>query len=90
MDGRLEQTATAATVSYVDAKSGKTVYAHHARLDGLRPDTAYLYAAVHDGAAPHFSTLRTAPRGRAAFTFTSFGDQGTPTSMPRPPARRGR
>jgi hypothetical protein len=79
LDGRLERTVPAATVSYVDAKSTRTVFAHHARLDGLHADTAYLYAALHDGAAPRFSTLRTAPRGRARLTFTSFGDQGTPT-----------
>jgi hypothetical protein len=79
MDGRLERTLAAETVSYEDAKSRRTVYAHHARIDGLRPDTAYLYAAMHDGAAPQCATFRTAPRGRAAFTFTSFGDQGTPT-----------
>ena len=79
IDGRLERTVMAATVSYVDGKSRQTVYAHHAKLQGLRPDTDYLYAAVHDGAAPEVSTFRTAPRGRAPFTFTSFGDQGTPT-----------
>lgn len=79
LDGRLEQTAPAATVSYVDAKSGQMVYAHHATIAGLRADTSYLYGALHDGAEPRFNTLRTAPRGRAAFTFTSFGDQGTPT-----------
>ncbi len=95
LDGTLERTAMARTVSYVDAKSGKPAYAHHARLEGLKPDTSYLYLAVHDGAAAAFSTLRTAPRGRARFTFTSFGDQGTPTvgrlfeppegvSLPRP------
>ncbi|HXA38391.1 MAG TPA: metallophosphoesterase family protein [Phenylobacterium sp.] len=79
MDGRLEQQAAAATVSYVDGKSGQVVYAHHAKLGGLRPDTPYIYGALHDGATPQFATFRTAPRGRAAFTFTSFGDQGTPT-----------
>src|SRR5580693_9042136 len=52
LDGRLEQTVEARTVSYADAKSGKTVYAHHAKLDGLRPGAAYLYGALHDGAAP--------------------------------------
>jgi len=78
-DGRLERTVAATAVTYVDGKSGRTVYVYHATLDGLRPDTTYLYAALHDGAAPSFSTFRTAPRGRAAFTFTSFGDQGTPT-----------
>jgi hypothetical protein len=79
LDGALERTVEASTVSYTDAKSGQVVYAHHANLDGLRADAAYLYGAVHEGAAPQFSTFRTAPRGRAPFTFTSFGDQGTPT-----------
>jgi len=79
LDGRLEQTAAAETVSYADGKSGHVVYAHHATLDGLRADTAYLYGALHDGAEPRVSTFRTAPKGRARLTFTSFGDQGTPT-----------
>ena len=54
---------------------------------------------MHDGAEPEFGTFRTAPRGRAPFTFTSFGDQGTPTlgkkfvppagvTMPNPPYRQ--
>jgi hypothetical protein len=78
-DGRLERTVAARTASYVDAKSKRTVHAHHARIGGLMADTAYMYAAVHEGAQPGFGSFRTAPRGRAAFTFTSFGDQGTPT-----------
>lgn len=69
----------AVTRSYVDAKSGWSVYAHHARIAGLQPDSDYLYLAVHAGAAPEGGSLRTAPRGRKPFTFTSFGDQGTPT-----------
>ena len=79
LDGRLVQAADAETVRYTDAKSGAVVHAHHATLSGLRADETFLYAALHDGAAPRFGTFRTAPRGRAAFTFTSFGDQGTPT-----------
>ena len=79
LDGRLEQTVDAEATGYTDAKSGQTVYAYHAKLTGLRADRPYLYAAMHDGAAPEFATFRTAPRGRAPFTFTSFGDQGTPT-----------
>jgi 3',5'-cyclic AMP phosphodiesterase CpdA len=79
LDGKLEQTVKAAETSYLDAKSDKRVYAYHAKLSGLQPDFAYLYGAMHDGAAPEFATFRTAPRGRAPFTFTSFGDQGTPT-----------
>jgi phosphodiesterase/alkaline phosphatase D-like protein len=79
LDGKLEQTAVAKSVSYTDAKANKVVYAYHAKIGGLKPDTAYLYSAIHDGAKPEFGTFRTAPRGRSAFTFTSFGDQGTPT-----------
>ncbi|MFI4933799.1 MAG: metallophosphoesterase [Caulobacterales bacterium] len=79
MDGRLQQVVEARTASYADAKSGQVVYAYHAKIDGLAADTGYLYGAMHDGAPPEFGTFRTAPRGRARFTFTSFGDQGTPT-----------
>ncbi|MFK5600184.1 purple acid phosphatase family protein [Methylobacterium sp. HMF5984] len=78
-DGRLEQTADAAPSEYVDSKSRRTVHAYHAKLGGLEPNTTYMYAAMHEGADPDFGSFRTAPRGRAAFTFTSFGDQGTPT-----------
>ncbi len=76
------------TTSYVDAQSGVTVYAHHVTVGGLRDDHSYAYAAVHDGAQAEFGSFTTAPRGRAAFTFTSFGDQGTPTTGRRyvPPA----
>jgi hypothetical protein len=89
LDGRLEQQANAETISYRDAKSGQTVFAHHAKLDRLRANSSYLYGALHDGAEPDFGTFRTAPGGRAPFTFTSFGDQGTPTMGRRykpPPA----
>jgi 3',5'-cyclic AMP phosphodiesterase CpdA len=79
LDGKFEQTVEAAPTSYTDAKSGQHVYAYHAKLRRLQADAAYLYAAMHDGAEPEFATFRTAPRGRAPFTFTSFGDQGTPT-----------
>lgn len=78
-DGTFEKTWSAIPKSYTDAKSGQTVYAYHAKVDGLRADSAYLYAALHDGASPQFGTFRTAPTGRRAFSFTSFGDQGTPT-----------
>lgn len=79
LDGKFEQTVEAAPTSYTDGKSGQRVYAYHTSLRGLQADTAYLYAAMHDGAEPELATFRTAPRGRAPFTFTSFGDQGTPT-----------
>ncbi|MFJ9459013.1 purple acid phosphatase family protein [Kitasatospora sp. NPDC101447] len=78
-NGGFGHTVQAATRTYRDAASGTEVQAHHARLTGLHPDTDYVYAAVHDGTTPELGTVRTAPRGRSAFTFTSFGDQGTPT-----------
>ncbi len=78
-DGKLERTVAAIATSYLDAKSNKTVFAYHATLTALQPGRAYMYAALHDGMEPEFGTFRTMPRGRAAFTFTSFGDQGTPT-----------
>jgi hypothetical protein len=79
LDGKLVQMVEANEASYTDAKSGQVVYAYHAELGRLQADSAYLYAALHEGAEPEFGTFRTAPRGRAPFTFTSFGDQGTPT-----------
>jgi 3',5'-cyclic AMP phosphodiesterase CpdA len=79
LDGRLLHSVDALERSYTDAKSDRMVYAYHARINGLKSDHAYLYAALHEDAAPEFGSFSTAPRGRAAFSFTSFGDQGTPT-----------
>jgi 3',5'-cyclic AMP phosphodiesterase CpdA len=73
------RTVPARTITYRDAKSGTEVRVNHARLANLTPGSDYLYAAVHDGATPEVGTFRTAPSGRAAFSFTSFGDQATPT-----------
>jgi Calcineurin-like phosphoesterase/Purple acid Phosphatase, N-terminal domain len=87
-DGKFEQTVEARSVSYTDGKSRQVAYAYHASLGRLQPASTYMYGALHDGAAPEFGTFRTSPRGRAAFTFTSFGDQGTPTTGKKfvPPA----
>ncbi len=63
-DGRFEQTAAATPTSYSDGKSSQAVYAYHAKLAGLQPDSAYMYGAVHDGAAPEFGTFQTAPLRR--------------------------
>ena len=79
-NGTFEQMVDAKRVQYTDAKSQRIVYAWHAAFRGLQADSVYMYGAIHDGAAPEFATFRTAPRGRAPFTFTSFGDQGTPTA----------
>ncbi|WP_375489168.1 purple acid phosphatase family protein [uncultured Jatrophihabitans sp.] len=78
VDGGYGKSADAQTRTYVDGTSGRTVYVHHARIDGLRPDTEYLYSVHHQGATPDAATFRTAPARRAPFTFTSFGDQATP------------
>ncbi len=88
LDGSYELAVPATLASYLDAKTKQTVIAHHAKLTGLHADTEYMYFAVHDGAAPEFGSFRTAPTGRSRFTFTSFGDQGTPTAARRfvPPA----
>ncbi|MBO0854805.1 MAG: metallophosphoesterase family protein [Nocardia sp.] len=72
-------TVQARTRAYKDAASGTEVHTHHARLTGLNPATDYIYAAGHDGTSPELGTWRTAPAGRTAFRFTSFGDQGTPS-----------
>ena len=66
LDGKLDRTVPVKSASYIDAKSKQAVYAHHAKIADLKPDTAYLYGALHDGAAPEFGTFRTSPRGRAA------------------------
>ncbi len=85
----LGRTVAAETRTYRDAKSGKEVRVNHARLTNLNPDTDYVYAAVHDGAEPEQGTVRTAPSGRKALRFTSFGDQSTPTLERLPDGRYG-
>jgi len=79
LSGHLEAIVEARQASYTDAKTGQAVYAYHAKFDGLEASSSYLYGAVHDGADAEFGTFQTSPRGRSRFTFTSFGDQGTPT-----------
>jgi Calcineurin-like phosphoesterase/Purple acid Phosphatase, N-terminal domain len=78
-DGKFERMVVAKPSSYTDEKSSRVVYAYHAKIGQLLADSVYMYGAIHDGAVPEFGTFRTSPRGRASFTFTSFGDQGTPT-----------
>src|ERR1700761_4861897 len=67
---------------YADGLSGETVWTYHARIDGLRPGATYAYLVTADNDAnaadPFSATFRTAPQGRAAFRFTSYGDLATP------------
>ena len=71
----------AAERSCTDALSGTVTWAYHARVDGLRPGATYGYAVTADNdsnaADPFSATFTTAPEGRAAFRFTSFGDLAT-------------
>jgi Calcineurin-like phosphoesterase/Purple acid Phosphatase, N-terminal domain len=72
--------------SYQDQTEGSYVYAYSAVLSGLLPNTAYVYA-ISDGNGNYFptpaapATFTTAPSGRTAFTFSSYGDLATPTAI---------
>ncbi|MBS2962815.1 metallophosphoesterase family protein [Actinocrinis puniceicyclus] len=88
-DGGFGHEVRAETRTYIDAASTREVYVHHAQLTDLRPDTTYIYAALADGALPDAGTFRTAPTGRAPFTFTSFGDQSVPSVAWLPGAGSG-
>jgi Purple acid Phosphatase, N-terminal domain/Calcineurin-like phosphoesterase len=69
-----------------DPRSGVVTWTYHARVDGLRPGATYGYAVTADNDAsaadPFSATFTTAPEGRAAFRFTSFGDLGTSPGWP--------
>jgi hypothetical protein len=64
--------------SYTDTRTGEVVWTYHAFVDELRPAATYGYAVTADNdgnaADPFSATFTTAPDGRAAFRFTSFGD----------------
>lgn len=65
---------------YTDGLNGETVYTYHAAIMGLRPATSYSYTVATDNdrsAQPFSASFTTAPVGRAAFRFTSFGDLAT-------------
>ncbi len=63
---------------------GEVSWTYHALVDGLRPGGTYGYAVTADNdrnaTDPFSATFRTAPQGRAAFRFTSFGDLATPNA----------
>ncbi|WP_239404689.1 metallophosphoesterase family protein [Frankia sp. Cj3] len=76
--GGLDREVPAVTRVYTDGVTGMDVINHHALLRNLEPDAMYVYEVLHDRIARvEGGTLRTAPDGRARFTFTCFGDQGT-------------
>jgi Purple acid Phosphatase, N-terminal domain/Calcineurin-like phosphoesterase len=69
---------------YADAPDGEVGWTYHAPVDALRPGATYGYAVTADNdrnaADPFSATFRTAPEGRAAFRFTSFGDLTAPNA----------
>jgi hypothetical protein len=77
---------------YADPRGGEVAWTYHALVDGLRPGATYGYAVTADNdgnaADPFSATFRTAPEGRAAFRFTSFGDLTAPDAAGPGPASR--
>ena len=70
--------------TYTDGLSGQTVFTYHATLTDLEPATSYRYTVTADNdrrrAQPFAASFRTAPRGRAPFRWTSYGDLATPVA----------
>jgi Calcineurin-like phosphoesterase/Purple acid Phosphatase, N-terminal domain len=71
--------------TYTDGLNGETVYTYHAFVAGLEPGAPHTYrvTAANDAnaGAPFSGSFQTAPQGRAAFRFTSFGDLATPNTQ---------
>ena len=82
VDGRTVVPAVQRT--YTDGINGETVWTYHARIRGLGPGSRHSYTVTADNDTnanhPFAGSFRTAPRGRAAFRFTSFGDLATPNT----------
>jgi Calcineurin-like phosphoesterase/Purple acid Phosphatase, N-terminal domain len=80
----LGKTVHAVQRTYTDGLNGETVFTYHARLSGLPAGTTIHYAVTADNdsraTAPFSSAFKTAPRGRAAFRWTSYGDLATPNT----------
>ena len=70
--------------TYTDGLNGQTVFTYHAVLTDLTPHTEYTYAVTADNDAnqskPFSASFKTAPRGRTAFRWTSYGDLATPNT----------
>ena len=81
-----QRVITATERACADPRSGVVTWSYHARVDRLRPGATYGYAVTADNDAsaadPFSATFTTAPEGRAAFRFTSFGDLGTSPGWP--------
>jgi hypothetical protein len=70
--------------TYTDGINGQTVFTYHAKLDGLQARSSYRYSVTADNDShrknPFTATFQTAPRGRAPFRWTSYGDLATPVT----------
>jgi Purple acid Phosphatase, N-terminal domain/Calcineurin-like phosphoesterase len=73
-EGGFGRRVMAETRTYTDANNGVQTIAQHARIEGLHPDTTYVYRVVSDGETQVSGAFRTAPEGRMPFRFTSVGD----------------
>ena len=65
--GGFGRAVEAETRTYTDSNNSVVTIAQHARIDGLRPDTDYVYQIVSDGETQLSSAFRTAPVGRVPF-----------------------
>jgi len=72
--GGFGRVVPAETLTYTDSNNGVQTIAQHARIQGLRPDTDYVYQIVSGGQTQVSSAFRTAPEGRVPFRFSSVGD----------------
>ena len=89
LDGKLEQTVAAKPTSYTDAKSGQVVYAYHARLGGLQPDTPYLYgghARRRRAGVRHVPHRSARSRGVHLHQLRRSGHADARQEVPSPPA----
>jgi Purple acid Phosphatase, N-terminal domain/Calcineurin-like phosphoesterase len=70
--------------NYSDGLNGQTVFTYHAKIDHLTPHASYRYSVTADNDShlhnPFTATFHTAPRGRAPFRWTSYGDLATPNT----------
>src|SRR3984957_10670404 len=72
--GGFGRTVPAETRTYTDSNNSAVTFPQHARIEGLHPDTDYVYKIVSDGETQLSSAFRTAPEGRVPVRFTSGGD----------------
>ena len=83
-DGHSPRTAHGIQRTYTDGLNGETVFNYHARLHDLPAGATvqYLVTADNDSnaAQPFSASFQTAPRGRAPFRWTSYGDLATPNT----------